>query len=64
MLQSETETETADIWWTDNPNASSRSKPAVQVTASGTYFLKVTATAQKPNVSSNFYRCGVYVATP
>jgi hypothetical protein len=54
MLQNETETDGVDINWGDYAGAS---KPAVPVDATGTFYLVVTAGAQDPDVSSNFYRC-------
>jgi hypothetical protein len=57
-LQSETETDTADIWWADSENASD---DQVSVAAGSTYYLRVSAADLSSTVSSNFYRCGLYV---
>jgi hypothetical protein len=60
QVQTETETEDADVYWTDatTPLAS---KPGLTVAADGVYYFKVSATGQKADVSSNFYRCGIHV---
>lgn len=62
-LQSETETDTADIFWSDTTYGI-ESNPAVTVATAGTYYLVVSAGGQNPDVSGNYYRCGIHVETP
>jgi hypothetical protein len=56
-IQAETETSTADVQWGDFTTAS---MPGIAVTADTSYYLKVEASGQNPDVMSNFYRCGVH----
>jgi hypothetical protein len=56
-LESEVETDAVDIWWADSDNAS---KPALAIAPGQTYYLRVSAGGQDPDVSSSFYRCGIY----
>jgi hypothetical protein len=60
-LQSETETDAKDVLWSDTPGAS---KAGLTIATAGNYHLKVTAGGQDPNVSSNFYRCGLHLTPP
>jgi len=57
VVQTETETATADIAWGDYTGAS---KAGIAVSADATYYLQVSATGQKADVTSTFYRCGIY----
>ncbi|MBW2530727.1 MAG: PPC domain-containing protein [Deltaproteobacteria bacterium] len=58
VVRSETETATADVLWIDDyPDASD---DALTISEAGTYYLVVSAGGQSPDVSSNFYRCGVH----
>ncbi|MFO8072603.1 MAG: hypothetical protein R6V85_12090 [Polyangia bacterium] len=56
-LQFEVESDAADIWWSDYEGAS---KPALTVSPDQTYYLRVSAGGQDPQVSSTFYRCGLH----
>lgn len=38
--------------------------PALTIATAGTYYLRVSGTSQKADVSSNFYRCGIHTETP
>jgi len=58
-LQTETEVEAADVYWSDS--SSSASMGAVAVTTTGTHFLRISATNQDANVTSNHYLCGIHV---
>jgi hypothetical protein len=58
-LQSETETDTADVLWDMGG-----SKPAVVAPDAGTFALKVSATGQDSVNTGNFYRCGLHVTSP
>lgn len=60
-LQSETETDSADVYWGDG---SSASKAGLTITTAGTYFLKVTHASQDATNTGTFYRCGLYVTSP
>jgi hypothetical protein len=62
-MQTETETDTEDIYWSDTTYGF-ETMPAVAITTAGTYYFVVSAASQNPNVSSNFYRCGIHVETP
>jgi hypothetical protein len=60
-LQTETEGEDEDIYWS---NAGGASMPLVPATSAGTYYLRISATQQAPNITSDFYLCGIHVRTP
>jgi hypothetical protein len=62
-MQSETETEDADMMWSDNAEAEP-SNPAVTMATAGWYYLKVSANGQDPNVTGNYYICGVHITSP
>ncbi len=64
VLQSETETDTADVAWFDQATYPTASKPSLTVATAGTYSLQVTTTSQSATVTSDFYRCRVNVETP
>ena len=57
-LQQEVETEAADVRWTDQSGAS---RPAVPVTMSGTYYLRISASLFDSIANDRHYRCGVNV---
>jgi hypothetical protein len=57
-IQAETEGDSADVYWaSDNDFASMDS---VALTPGEDYYLRVSATGQDANVSSNYYRCGLH----
>jgi hypothetical protein len=56
-LQAEVESDDGDIWWADHDDAS---MDALSVSSNQQLYLRVSASGQDPDVSSNFYRCGVY----
>ncbi len=60
-LQTETETETADIYW---GTGTTKSKPEVAISAAGTYYLKVSHVSQDGSNTGDYYRCGLYVTSP
>jgi hypothetical protein len=60
VLQTETETEDADIFWYTSADAES-SMDGVAVATTGNYYLRVTATGQKLDVSGTYYICGITV---
>lgn len=62
-LQSETESDAADLRWSDAPYGDP-SLPAVSISTSGTHYLVVSAQGQNPDVSGSYYRCGLYVISP
>ncbi|MBW2459373.1 MAG: hypothetical protein JRI68_33075, partial [Deltaproteobacteria bacterium] len=59
LLQTETEIETADVYWSDS--SSSASMGALSVTTTGTHYLRISATNQAQNISSSHYLCGIHV---
>jgi hypothetical protein len=61
VLQSETETATADVVW---GTGTGFSKPPVMIGADGGYAFKVTTTSQDATNTGDFYRCGVHVTSP
>lgn len=58
-LQSETETNTADVLW-----EMGGSKPAVVAPDAGTYALKVSGATQDAMNTGNYYRCGLHLTSP
>lgn len=62
-LQTESETQTADIEWFTG-TGSNGSRPAVVFPDAGTYFFKVTTTSIDTMNTSRFYRCGMSVLAP
>ena len=60
LVQTEVETATADVRWSDSPYTEN-SMPAVSIESSGFYYLEVSAEGQSDTVSSDFYRCGLYL---
>jgi hypothetical protein len=62
-LQKETEVETKDILWSNEP-LSSPSMGAVAIATAGTHYVRVTAAGQSSEVEGNYYRCGVHVTSP
>jgi len=60
VLQTETETLDADIYWSDTGSA--RSMGAVSTPADGRDYLQLRATGQRAGVSSAGYRCGLHLA--
>src|SRR5262249_8132719 len=60
-LRSQTETAASGILWNTSPGAS---KPPIALPADGTYYLRVSASSQDSVVTSDYYRCGVYVTAP
>ncbi|MFZ5439940.1 MAG: hypothetical protein ACOZQL_08010 [Myxococcota bacterium] len=61
VLQTETETATADVFW--GPLQFGASKPAITATAAGNLIFKVTGTLDPVN-TGNWYRCGIVVTSP
>ena len=57
-LQTETETEDADIYWSSNSSASMGAVPA---TTTGTHYLRISATTLDASVTSSHYLCGIHV---
>jgi hypothetical protein len=57
-LQFEVEGDNADIYWGSAEDGASMDP--ITVEASATYYLRVSASGQDPDVSSNFYRCGIH----
>jgi len=63
VLQSETETDAADVWWSNSTYGDPSDTP-VTVATTGLHYLVVTAGGQDTEVSGNYYRCNVNVTTP
>ena len=62
VLQSETETPTADIFWSDDGDTAS--KPGVKA-KTGTYYLKVSSTTMvMGGATSSHYLCGITTQSP
>jgi hypothetical protein len=59
--QSEVESTTADITWTE---AKTASKAPVKITASGTAVLQLSAASRSTTNTGTYYLCGVYVTSP
>jgi len=57
-LQTETENEDADIYWSSNSSASMGAVPA---TTTGTHYLRISATTLDASVTSSHYLCGIHV---
>jgi hypothetical protein len=62
MLQSETETEAADILWSAHPTKASMAP--ITAAATGDYYVEISGSIQNANNTGNWYMCGVHVTSP
>jgi hypothetical protein len=62
-LQKDVETADKDVLWSDSPDANA-TMPAVKLATAGAYYLKVSATGQDPEVTGNYYICGLHMTAP
>lgn len=61
-VQSETETDAANVIWSDYPYPTPSKPPTAS--AAGTWYLKVSATGQDTDVAGNYYFCSLYIIPP